>query len=648
MVAVGGRGGGGGGGGGVLSLTPSPLYPSPPPLTLLAGKAPRRKFEIDWPKGLTRTFSTTMDVSHDWRWWWGGGGCRGTHWGTGIGEPGCGGGGGRRRRTHSQLDLHHAVTPLVLATLRNDRDQIRLLLENGACVDFRSRCGSFQVIGSGSGGSGGQQQQHQQHHHHHQQYTSGTSPNPLGSTWLTPIHVAAAEGKLIALQTLMYYGASPNARDSLGFNALFHACARGHAELARWILIWAGHSGGHTSGGGDSGAGGAGSGAGGHNENPWAMDLEERDGNGRTAFYHACYSGNATLLQLLLDHGISHQVQSNAGNNALMALCCAKPRLSGGAGGVGGGVKGGNAQEGGEDDVETASAIECARLLLERGVAKDGGDRAASADGNTAVQLALLSGNARLAHFIQQWTPVTAAATGTAATTTTTTTTTTAKSTEQLLANARAQWQSIKKMLALGGSSMSSSSQASLVSSRVGHTCTDGGGSQHQQRRQPSPQAAAAEPEAPAPAPASEDYLKTLVRPTAGVRGGVSETMTGEAAWLNQRESADVIANATSSPAPSPPPPPPPLATWMYPLQVVGLGSSLSSSSSSSSSSSLGADFFASLLSSHGDHHNPDHWRADVHRLVERIQVERGRVQAELDRIHGYQQRRLASVLTAQ
>jgi hypothetical protein len=56
--------------------------------------------------------------------------------------------------------------------MHNDRDMIQVLIENGAMADFRSRMGAF----------------------------NGNSQNQFGSTWFTPIHVAAAESKLIALQ----------------------------------------------------------------------------------------------------------------------------------------------------------------------------------------------------------------------------------------------------------------------------------------------------------------------------------------------------------------------------------------------------------------------------------------------------------------
>ena len=64
------------------------------------------------------------------------------------------------------------MTPLVQAVLNNDRDMIQALIENGAIMDYRTRLGAFH----------------------------GNAVNQFGTSWFTPMHVASAENKLIAMQ----------------------------------------------------------------------------------------------------------------------------------------------------------------------------------------------------------------------------------------------------------------------------------------------------------------------------------------------------------------------------------------------------------------------------------------------------------------
>ena len=73
------------------------------------------------------------------------------------------------------------VTPLVQAVLNNDRDMISVLIDVGAIPDFRTKFGTFSKNGPP---------------------THPTALNLFSSNWFTPMHVAASENKLAALQVI--------------------------------------------------------------------------------------------------------------------------------------------------------------------------------------------------------------------------------------------------------------------------------------------------------------------------------------------------------------------------------------------------------------------------------------------------------------
>jgi ankyrin repeat protein len=99
-----------------------------------------------------------------------------------------------------------------------------------------------------------------------------------GEQALQPLHIAAAQGDIEALDLLASAGADLDSRSSgptqTGYTALHFTCARGASGLAvaRWLL----------ANGADVGV--------------WADD-------GQTALHVAAHAGHVPLLQLLIEHG---------------------------------------------------------------------------------------------------------------------------------------------------------------------------------------------------------------------------------------------------------------------------------------------------------------------------------------------------------
>eukprot|EP00158_Paraphelidium_tribonemae_P004364 Partr_v1_DN26715_c0_g1_i2_m8971 putative SH3 and multiple ankyrin repeat domains len=223
------------------------------------------------------------------------------------------------------------MSPLVQAVLNNDRDSINALIENGAIIDYRTKWGCFTKNGPPS---------------------SPNAVNSFGGAWFTPIHVAAAENKLIALQTLMYYGGSLNVLDSAGMYPINYAAASGHNEIVKWILIWSAVH---------------------YKEDRLAIDLEQQDSRGKSILHHACQSANYWIIQLLVDYGSNVNCKDANGDSPLHAIC-ARP------------LGGGNAKD-------------VASILLAYGADRESKNNA----GQTPYQTALMSGNVDMSDFVKKW-----------------------------------------------------------------------------------------------------------------------------------------------------------------------------------------------------------------------------------------------------
>ncbi|KAJ3168725.1 hypothetical protein HDU87_000971 [Geranomyces variabilis] len=138
-------------------------------------------------------------------------------------------------------------TPLTLAVMNNDRDTITALLEGGALIDYR-----------------------------------------LGKkdAWKTALHVAAANNKVLALQTLIAHGAWVNCPDGANLPALYYATQNSHPECVLRLLL--------------------------ARSNPDATD-----DTGKAPLHLACYSNHEAIASLLIDCGASMNAPNAAGNTPL-------------------------------------------------------------------------------------------------------------------------------------------------------------------------------------------------------------------------------------------------------------------------------------------------------------------------------------------
>ncbi|KAJ3132091.1 SH3 and multiple ankyrin repeat domains protein 2 [Geranomyces variabilis] len=138
-------------------------------------------------------------------------------------------------------------TPLTLAVMNNDRETITALLEGGALLDYR--------LGKKDG-------------------------------WKTALHVAAANNKVLALQTLIAHGAWVNCPDGANLPALYYATQNSHPECVLRLLL--------------------------ARSNPDATD-----DTGKAPLHLACYSNHEAIASLLIDCGASMNAPNAAGNTPL-------------------------------------------------------------------------------------------------------------------------------------------------------------------------------------------------------------------------------------------------------------------------------------------------------------------------------------------
>ena len=95
-----------------------------------------------------------------------------------------------------------------------------------------------------------------------------------------PVHDAASQGNVAAIEALLAGGAEIDARDPGGETPLIRAILEGHADVAELLI-----------------ADGA--------------DVMARNERGLTPLHAAAYSGSAELTQLLLDHGAELEDTAN-------------------------------------------------------------------------------------------------------------------------------------------------------------------------------------------------------------------------------------------------------------------------------------------------------------------------------------------------
>ncbi|KAJ3049901.1 hypothetical protein HK097_009108 [Rhizophlyctis rosea] len=159
----------------------------------------------------------------------------------------------------------------------------------------------------------------------------------VGEAFLTPLHLAAKENKLAALQTLLGLGAWANAPDARGLTPLWYAASGGHTECVMRLLVA-------------------------------RAETDVVDEKGWAPLHLACAASNEPICALLIDHGAGLNLTNTVGNTPLHV--CA-----------------------------TRNAVGCARWLLLRGAEKE----KANKGGQTAQQLAVMSGNLDLFDLVKKW-----------------------------------------------------------------------------------------------------------------------------------------------------------------------------------------------------------------------------------------------------
>jgi hypothetical protein len=121
-------------------------------------------------------------------------------------------------------------SPLILAAERGHVGVVRLLLERGADVNFRSDYGYTALYEAAERG--------------HEEVVSillgcGADPSSKDGTGSTPLMGACCEGHLSVARQLLQHmqGRGLDERDDEGSTALWWACCRGHVEILRALLL---------------------------------------------------------------------------------------------------------------------------------------------------------------------------------------------------------------------------------------------------------------------------------------------------------------------------------------------------------------------------------------------------------------------------
>ena len=147
-----------------------------------------------------------------------------------------------------------------------------------------------------------------------------TNVNQADEDGNTPLHAAAYFGSLPIVTMLLQAGADPNVADASGQPPLFYACEAGHSEAVaamldagaaatyldpeqRTLLHWA-SVGGHTA-------------VCQALLTSQQLDINARDGSGRTALHNAAYAEHPELVELLLQHQADPNAQDEQGISAM-------------------------------------------------------------------------------------------------------------------------------------------------------------------------------------------------------------------------------------------------------------------------------------------------------------------------------------------
>lgn len=253
--------------------------------------------------------------------------------------------GWQRLTTVSALDMEqqnvNGMTPLCLAVANGRDDVASLLLQRGALVNHVSRnhCTPLWLAASVPAyrpNAGSDKDQTMAH------VTSealinllldnGANVNQPSARGETPLHAAAAFGRLATVKTLLQHKASLDAPDRFGLSALGHAAVNGHADLVEYLL----EQGAKPDAAPGSHAPLTLAAANGHDAvvillRRRGATVQHVDAYGRTALIFAAKHGKVTTVELLLKFGanLHHKCQqgytaqqhaSRAGHSGVVAL----------------------------------------------------------------------------------------------------------------------------------------------------------------------------------------------------------------------------------------------------------------------------------------------------------------------------------------
>ena len=253
--------------------------------------------------------------------------------------------GWQRLPTASSMDIEqqnvNGMTPLCLAVANGRDDVASLLLERGALVNHASHnhCTPLWLAASMptyQGSTASDQDQTTA------QVTGealinllldkGANVNQPSARGETPLHAAAAFGRLATVKTLLRHKASLDAPDRFGLSALGHAAVNGHADLVDYLL----EQGARPDAAPGSHAPLTLAAANGHDAvvvllRQRGATVQHADAHGRTALIFAARQGKATTVELLLKFGANlhckcrqgytaQQHASQAGHTSVVAL----------------------------------------------------------------------------------------------------------------------------------------------------------------------------------------------------------------------------------------------------------------------------------------------------------------------------------------
>ncbi|KAI9092609.1 hypothetical protein DFS34DRAFT_283004 [Phlyctochytrium arcticum] len=138
-------------------------------------------------------------------------------------------------------------SPLSIAVANNDREMICALVDNGAILDYR--------LGKKDG-------------------------------WKTPLHLAAQNNKVTALQTLLGYGAWVNCLDGQDLTPIYYAANGGYQDCVLRLLAA-------------------------------RADTEVADETGKGPLHIACFNNHEVIASLLVDYGANLNAVNAVGNTPL-------------------------------------------------------------------------------------------------------------------------------------------------------------------------------------------------------------------------------------------------------------------------------------------------------------------------------------------